>query len=144
MPAAGCLHTVLLRSDGTAVACGDDGGGRCRIPALEGEVTYTQVAAGVYHTVLLRSDGTAVACGYDGDGRCRIPALEDAVTYTRSLSPARVCVVLQAAFETTAEATTMRLLSLSGEERAAMGVLPSERVSCVLARVGHAAAAACA
>ena len=44
MLAAGRNHTVLLRSDGTAVACGADVLGRCRIPALEGEVTYTQVA----------------------------------------------------------------------------------------------------
>ena len=56
--AAGRAHTVLLRSDGTAVACGRNFDGQCTIPALEGELSYTQVAAGDEHTVLLRSDGT--------------------------------------------------------------------------------------
>ena len=37
--------------------------GKCTLPALPAELTYTQVAAGRDHTVLLRSNGTAVACG---------------------------------------------------------------------------------
>ena len=36
--AAGDRHTVLLKSDGTAVACGRNASGQCNIPALaEGE-----------------------------------------------------------------------------------------------------------
>merc|ERR1712007_279754 len=76
----GC-HTVLLRSDGTAVACGNNDWGQCNIPEL-GDLTYTQVAAGGRHTVLLRSDGTAVACGANDDGQCNIPELGD-LTYTQ-------------------------------------------------------------
>eukprot|EP00747_Dinoflagellata_sp_TGD_P046758 gnl/TRDRNA2_/TRDRNA2_144616_c1_seq1.p1 gnl/TRDRNA2_/TRDRNA2_144616_c1~~gnl/TRDRNA2_/TRDRNA2_144616_c1_seq1.p1 ORF type:complete len:146 (-),score=18.35 gnl/TRDRNA2_/TRDRNA2_144616_c1_seq1:8-445(-) len=34
MIAAGGFHTVLLRSDGTAVACGSNGYGQCQIPSL--------------------------------------------------------------------------------------------------------------
>ena len=63
MPSAGKRHTVLLRSDGTAFACGDNTQGECDIPALSEGVTYVQVVAGAGFTVLLRSDGTAVACG---------------------------------------------------------------------------------
>mgnify|MGYP003305096851 CR=1 FL=1 len=64
MPSAGYSHTVLLRSDGTAVACGrDNAHGQLSLPALEEGVTYTQADVSSYHTVLLRSDGKAVACG---------------------------------------------------------------------------------
>ena len=79
--AAGCNHTVLLRSDGTAVAFGNNIDGRCDIPVLPEGVTYKQVAAGLYHTVLLRSDGAAVAFGDNDKGECDIPALEEGVFY---------------------------------------------------------------
>ena len=55
-------HSVLLRSDGAAVACGDNCLGQCNIPGLVDGVTYTHVDTGTDHTVLLASDGTAVAC----------------------------------------------------------------------------------
>ena len=80
---AGMRHTVLLRSDGTVVACGYNGSDRCNIPALEPGLTYTQVAAGHAHTVLLRSDGAAVACGYHDSDQWNIPALEAGLTYTQ-------------------------------------------------------------
>jgi alpha-tubulin suppressor-like RCC1 family protein len=73
---AGGYHTVLLRSDGCAVACGWNVRGQCNIPPLDEGVTYTQVSAGYYHTVLLRSDGCAVACGLNSFGCCRIPSLK--------------------------------------------------------------------
>ena len=66
-------HTVLLRSDGSAVACGSNYHGRCDIPGLEEGICYTQVSAGVFHSVLLRSDGSGVACGSNADGECNIP-----------------------------------------------------------------------
>jgi len=81
--AAGGDHTVLLRSDGTAVACGLNDEGQCDLPALEEGVIYTQIAAGAFHTVLLRSDGTAVACGRNNEGQCDLPALEGGVFYTQ-------------------------------------------------------------
>ena len=75
-------HTVLLRSDGCAVAVGDNGMGQCNIPPLEeGLAAFTQISAGYVHTVLLRSGGTAVALGGNGDGQCNIPALEEGMTY---------------------------------------------------------------
>ncbi|CAK9049098.1 E3 ISG15--protein ligase Herc6 [Durusdinium trenchii] len=81
--AAGCFHTVLLRSDGDVVACGSNSDGQCDIPPLEEGISYTQVSAGGSHTVLLRSDGNAVACGSNSDGQCDIPALEKGISYTQ-------------------------------------------------------------
>lgn len=81
--AAGDYHTVLLRSDGTVIVCGDNSQGQCRIPTLEGEAEYTQVSAGYGHTVLLKSDGSAVACGNNSSGQCSIPALEGEAKYTQ-------------------------------------------------------------
>ena len=78
---AGFHHTVLLRSDGFAVAVGSDGFGRCSIPPLDQEITYTHISAGAGHTVLLRSDGKAVAIGRNVDGQCSIPPLDRGITY---------------------------------------------------------------
>ena len=63
MVSAGIRHTVLLQSDGIAVAIGDNKHEQCNIPALDEGVAYTQGSAGGGHTVLLRSDGSAVAAG---------------------------------------------------------------------------------
>jgi|ERR1711971_593825 len=94
---------------------------------------YTQVAAGVYHTVLLRSDGTVVACGYNGFGQCSIPALDGDVTYTEAIWKPRI--LLQGAFQKSADTTVMRLYFLSGEEYCQVNILPTDIVSEVLARL---------
>ena len=73
---------ALLKSDGTAVAFGENGDGQCNIPGPPEGITYTQVAAGDEHTVLLKSDGTAAAFGGNCHGQCNIPALADGVKYT--------------------------------------------------------------
>ena len=78
---AGVYHTVLLRSDGCAVACGSNTSGQCNIPPVDEDIFYTQVSAGLGHTVLLRSDGRAVACGSNAHGRCNIPPLDAGVSY---------------------------------------------------------------
>eukprot|EP00438_Fugacium_kawagutii_P032406 Skav234909 [mRNA] locus=scaffold840:818176:819776:+ [translate_table: standard] len=83
MAHAGGCHTVLLRSDGTAVACGDNGYEQCNIPALDEGMTYIRISAGFSHTVLLRSDGIAVACGNDAYGQCDIPDLDEGRSYTQ-------------------------------------------------------------
>ena len=57
---AGFTHTVLLRSDGSVVACGDNDVGQWNIPPLNEGLSYTQISAGSGHTVLLRSDGNVV------------------------------------------------------------------------------------
>ena len=75
--AAGKQHTVLLKSDGTAVAWGCNKYFQCDIPSLPEKVKYIQVAAGAYHTVFLRDDNRVVACGYNRDGRCEIPSYND-------------------------------------------------------------------
>ena len=61
MVAADLTHTVLLRSDGVAVACGVSRAGCCDFPASQAGVTYVGVAAGSDRTVLLRSDGQLLA-----------------------------------------------------------------------------------
>lgn len=94
--AAGLYHTALIRSDGTAVACGNYG--RCtlpKIPALDGDLTYTQVAVGSNHIVLLKSDGTAVACGNNTVGQCNLPALDGDLTYTQAAAGGYHTVLLR-------------------------------------------------
>ena len=94
--AAGWAHTVLLKSDGTATACGGNLHGQCNIPVLATGVVFTHVAAGGDFTVLLKSDGTTVTfgeiteghgttvtCGEITEGICDIPALPDGVTYVQ-------------------------------------------------------------
>ena len=97
MVSAGGSHTVLLRSDGSAVAFGINVEGQCNIPKLEQGVSYTQVSAGFAipdshtfsHTVLLRSDGRTVACGYDHYTQCQIPALEQGRRYESYSAPSQ-------------------------------------------------------
>ena len=80
---AGGAHTVLLRSDGSVVACGANNWGQCNIPPLDEGLSYTQVSAGSFQTVLLRSDGSVVAFGASHEGQCKIPRLDDGVSYTQ-------------------------------------------------------------
>ena len=83
MVSAGFDHTVLLRGDGVAMACGTNFCGQCDIPRLEDGMKYTQVSAGQKYSVLLRSDGVAVACGVNDAGQRDIPRLPDGMTYTQ-------------------------------------------------------------
>ena len=83
MASAGMLHTVLLRSDGEAVACGSNSHGQCSIPPLDERLLYSQVSAGDGHTVLLRSDGQAVAWGDNFFGQCSIPPLDEGLLYSQ-------------------------------------------------------------
>merc|ERR1712032_3192 len=82
--------------------------------ALEGDLTYTQVAAGENHTVLLRSDGTAVACGQNDSGQCDLPALEGDLTYKQAAAGSHHTkkIMLQSYFDGAA----LRLVMLNGEE----------------------------
>jgi len=86
MDFAGKQHTVLLRSDGTVVACGSNDDGQCNIPPLDEGLAYSHVSAGGDHTVLLRSDGAVVACGdngyHNGIGQCSIPPLNEGLSYS--------------------------------------------------------------
>lgn len=62
--AAGNQHSVVLRSDGRAVAWGDNGHGQCAIPPLPPGFQYTAVWAAYQRTALLRSDGVVLTLGY--------------------------------------------------------------------------------
>ena len=54
--AAGDHHTLLVRSDGAAVAFGASVAGELLVPKLPKGLRYTGCAAGSHHSVLLRSD----------------------------------------------------------------------------------------
>ena len=72
--ACGLYHTVLLTTDGNAVAFGRDRERQCAVPRAEPGRQYVGAAAGDYHTVLLRDDGKAFAFGRnDSDGTQRGP-----------------------------------------------------------------------
>ena len=66
---AGGVHTVGLRSDGTAVATGSNRYGQCDVSDWSDLVA---IDAGESHTVGLRSDGTAVATGDNWYGQCAV------------------------------------------------------------------------
>jgi len=76
MVAAGYLHTVGLKADGTVVAVGGNDYGQCNVGGWPGIV---QVAAGVHHTVGLRPDGTVVAVGGNDYGQCNVGGWTDIV-----------------------------------------------------------------
>ena len=67
--AAGGVHTVGLKTDGTVVAVGNSGYGQCEVSSW---TDIDQVAAGYYHTVGLKTDGTVVAVGYNGYSQCNL------------------------------------------------------------------------
>ena len=74
--AAGDVHTVGLRSDGSVVAAGSNAYAQCNVSSWTDIVA---VAAGSYHTVGLHSDGTVVAAGQNSDGQCRVDNWTDIV-----------------------------------------------------------------
>ena len=86
--------TVLLKSDGTAVACGHNDMGQCDIPALPRGVAYIEVAAGWCHTVLLKTDGSVSTCGSNKYKQCDIPVLPKGVTWTSAAAGDRKTFLL--------------------------------------------------
>ena len=84
MFAAGNGHTVFIRSNGSAVAGGQNDFGQCILPDLDEGLTYVQAAAGGSHSVLVRSDGSAVSCGCNDFGQCTLPELDEGVTYVQA------------------------------------------------------------
>ena len=70
--AAGNEHTVVLKSDGTVIAWGENDSGACNVPAGLSDVTA--VSSGAWHTVALQSDGTVAAWGQNNSGECAPPA----------------------------------------------------------------------
>ncbi|MGN1019073.1 MAG: TIR domain-containing protein [Aristaeellaceae bacterium] len=74
--AAGDYHTVGLKRDGSVVAVGSNGYGRCDV---SGWTDIVAVAAGYYHTVGLKRDGSVVAVGYNEYGQCDVSGWTDIV-----------------------------------------------------------------
>ena len=74
--AAGGLHTVGLKADGTVVAGGVNGVGQCNVSDWTDIVA---IATGVPHTVGLKADGTVVAVGNNHDGECNVSGWKDIV-----------------------------------------------------------------
>ena len=64
--AAGGVHSLALRADGTVAAWGDNEYGQTTVPAWLSNVVA--VAAGVVHSLALRADGTVATWGNDGGG----------------------------------------------------------------------------
>ena len=74
--AAGSLHTVGLKADGTVVAAGWNRDGQCDVSDWTGIVA---VAAGGFHTIGLKADGTVVAVGTNGVAQCNVSGWTDIV-----------------------------------------------------------------
>jgi hypothetical protein len=70
--AAGSIHAVALKRDGTVVAWGWNDQGQINVPADLRDVVA--VDAGGYHTVALKRDGTVVAWGANWYGQADTPA----------------------------------------------------------------------
>jgi tetratricopeptide (TPR) repeat protein len=79
--AAGYAHSVARKSDGTALAAGDNSYGQCDVSSWTG---LQQIAAGAYHTVGLREDGTVIAVGRNDEGQCDVSAWTDIVMIAAS------------------------------------------------------------
>ena len=79
----GYNHTIALKTDGTLLACGNNGGGQLGInsattskystfqivPAI---TSIKQISCGQNHTIALKTDGTLLACGNNGSGQLGI------------------------------------------------------------------------
>ncbi len=81
---AGHFHAVALRSDGAAVAWGDNSGGQLSIPTLPAGETFIDAAAGLSHTVLLTSAGRVVCVGSNSNYQCNAPMLPANVKFVEA------------------------------------------------------------
>jgi len=79
MVAAGDLHTVGLKSDGTVVAVGDNSYGQRNVGSW---TNIVQVAADGCHTVGLKSDGTVVATGDNSYGQRNVGSWTNIIQVT--------------------------------------------------------------
>ncbi len=87
--AAGRLHRLALRGDGTVVGWGENSSGQSSIPGIATNVIA--ISAGSNHTVALRGDGTVVAWGDNSRGQTNVPtglvnAVAIASGYDRNLA----------------------------------------------------------
>ena len=135
---AGGRHTVLLRSDGHAVACGSNAFGQCRIPEFLDGQFYVQVLAMKGHTVLLRNDGRALAFGSTSAGQCNLPSLTPGTQYISGLRSPKNDLLVQLDFVED-DAVRLRCSNLGGQEMLCSNAHDSEpawgthkRIACEL------------
>jgi hypothetical protein len=76
--AAGPVHALARKSDGTVVAWGDNSYGQTTVPP--GINNAVNVAAGEKHSVALRSNGTVTAWGDNTFGQTTVPPAATGVT----------------------------------------------------------------
>jgi hypothetical protein len=69
--AAGELHSLGLKADGTVVAWGYDSSGECDVPAPN--AGFVALAGGIRFSVGLKQDGTIVGWGDNTAGQCNDP-----------------------------------------------------------------------
>ncbi|MGI6689771.1 MAG: hypothetical protein ACOX63_02795 [Christensenellales bacterium] len=74
--AAGGMHSVAVKADGTVLAAGDNREKQCDV---QGWTDIVAVAAGYEHTLGLRADGTVVAAGKNDDGQLNVQEWTDIV-----------------------------------------------------------------
>ncbi|MBN1393011.1 MAG: hypothetical protein JW947_09445, partial [Sedimentisphaerales bacterium] len=70
--AAGDLHNLGLKSNGSIVAWGNNASGQCDVPVPNTD--FIAIAAGHLHSLGLKSDGSIAAWGLTSNGRCDVPA----------------------------------------------------------------------
>ena len=90
--AAGGNHTVVLKSDGTVWACGQNSYGQLGIGSTTSKSAFVQtgkditdvtaIAAGGSHTLLLTSEGQVWACGNNTYGQLGLGFVSNSSTYT--------------------------------------------------------------
>ena len=78
---AGDAHAVALRSDGVAVAWGQNSSGQTTLPTVPPGVVVLQVQAGNYATLLRLSNGTIVGSGWPA--YVTVPPLPPGLIYRR-------------------------------------------------------------
>jgi len=70
--AAGGVHSLGLKQDGSIVAWGQNFYSQCNIPSPNSG--FIAISAGWYHSLGLRQDGSIVAWGRNDYGQCNIPS----------------------------------------------------------------------
>jgi alpha-tubulin suppressor-like RCC1 family protein len=73
--------SLLVLSDGSIQAFGDNAYGQCNVPSLPRGVRYLRAVGSGHHAMALRTDGQVVAWGENGFGQCNVPALPVGMTY---------------------------------------------------------------